>query len=149
MTGSLTKGGLVGAVGGAAGGIVIAILSYTTFWFKIGFYTVDELTRVLGPPKSLTPEVLLTVAIANVTYNTFWGVILGLIYARTYDVIPGKDIVKGLVFGMVAYLIANIRAAQIFTSFGQGTVVKVLTFIPMGFIYFLIFGLIVGYLYKK
>ena len=149
MAGSLAKGGLLGAIGGAAGGLIIAILSTNLVLLKLGFFTVDELTKVLGPPKAFTPETLLAMGIANVTYNTFWGVILGLIYSRTYDVIPSKGIMKGIIFGMVAYLIANIRAAQIFASFGQATVVKVVSILPFGFIYFITFGIIVGYFYKK
>ena len=149
MAGSLAKGGLLGAIGGAAGGSIIAIMSADFFWLKMGYYTVDEATKVLGPPKVWTPEMLLAMVIAVIAYNTFWGVILGLIYSRTYDVIPSKGIMKGLIFSMVAYLIANIRAAQIFASFGQYTVVKVVSILPYGLIYFIIFGIIVGYFYKK
>jgi hypothetical protein len=76
-----------------------------------------------------------------------WGVIFGIFHSILYDSIPGQDITKGLFYGMIIFLISCVRHIYLamlygFILFGIGA-----TFI--GLFTFLIYGLVLGYLYRK
>jgi len=45
----------------------------------------------------------------NILLGIIFGAILGIIYARIYKVVPGKNILKGLCFGLIIYLIFIVR----------------------------------------
>ena len=46
-----------------------------------------------------------------------WGIILAFIFSILYTAIPGKGIKKGLVYGLIIYLVSNIRAANLIWAY--------------------------------
>ena len=84
------------------------------------------------------------IAMTKFTIIFIWGIILGIIYSRIHDLIPGKGILKGLIFGLTYYLIFNIRNVTFMIAYG---------FYPLvigAFLYIspIIYGLMLGILYK-
>ena len=45
----------------------------------------------------------------QILLSIIWGIILGIIYAKAYPVIPGKGALKGLCWGLIIYCIIGIR----------------------------------------
>jgi hypothetical protein len=141
----LKKGILFGALAGIIGGIAVLSVIMTGVWNPI--YTEAEFVELFGPPKIWTTEMLIYLWIAVLAHDTFWGVIFGLFYTRTFDVIPGKGILKGLVFSMAIYLVSNVRMSELMSNLGNTAWPK--WGITNGFVFFIAYGLAIGYLYKK
>jgi len=87
-----------------------------------------------------------SVIVTHMMVNTIYGIIFGVIYSKLYNTIPGKGLWKGLVYGLLLFLLSNIFAISYYTvslnyPAGAGWV---------GGIYvLLVYGLILGALYKK
>jgi len=79
--------------------------------------------------------------------NLIWGAILGVIYSKTYDLIPGKAISKGLIFGMIIALITNVRDVSFWLPFGLYTIPSI-SWSLVGFFQYVSYGLILGILYQ-
>jgi hypothetical protein len=85
--------------------------------------------------------------------NVMWGGIFGFMYQRFHDLIPGKGVVKGVVFSCLLWLVHAIYPATFIMAFwpqvpeitGFGTTMVVGGFI----IRVLAYGISIGYLYKK
>ncbi|MCW4033612.1 MAG: hypothetical protein NWF08_09520, partial [Candidatus Bathyarchaeota archaeon] len=96
----------IGAVSGLIAGIVAGIAGFVhglsvisipvlnlNFWG--GHYGFD----------TLTTEVIRRIAYVEITLGIIIWVVAGLIYIKIYDLIPGKGVLKGLVYSLVFYLI--------------------------------------------
>ena len=86
-------------------------------------------------------------SIFHIGFNTFFGVLFGALFAMFYDRIPSKDIKKGLVFSMIIFLITTFQAA-IYGIVYTGYPIAIALFYQ-GFLAFIAYGLVLGYLYKK
>lgn len=73
-----------------------------------------------------------------------WGIFLGIIYFRIHNLIPGKSILKGLIFGLGWYFILNIR--WVIFSMPYGYLDTALT--QLLFISPIIYGIVLGIIYK-
>ncbi|MCW4033006.1 MAG: hypothetical protein NWF08_06395 [Candidatus Bathyarchaeota archaeon] len=91
-----------------------------------------------------------------IVLTVIFCIFFGLLYKRIYDLIPGKGIMKGLFFGLLIWFIKDI-AAGAYLIF-SGTVVAEgllewiaagVNLIVMGSYMWVIYGLVLGTLYKK
>ena len=116
MDNSLKIGAISGLIAGSVAGVV-SIFS-ALFNFSIGlpyFY--------LPPP----PETSLTrIAIVELAITIIWGILAGVVYSRAYDIIPGKGVFKGLIFGLFCHLIMGIRTVSFLLPYGVIPIAKVL-----------------------
>ena len=83
-------------------------------------------------------------------------IFFGLLYKRIYNLIPGKGIIKGLFFGLLIWFIKDIAAGAYLIFSGTVTagglfewVTAGVNLIVMGLNMWIIYGLVLGYLYKK
>lgn|GEM_PF-1470748 len=79
--------------------------------------------------------------------NVIWGCLQGIIFARIYDLIPGKGISKGLMYGGLLFLIAVIYFQSYSFTPDYLPINAVSGF--LGLVQAIVFGLVLGYLYKK
>ena len=95
MDNSLKIGAVSGLIAGLVYGIIFTILApitassdaYYPFW-------QDPLSSIVG---------------ITILQTIIWGAILGLIYAKVFCVIPGKDILRGIIFALIIYLIKTVK----------------------------------------
>jgi hypothetical protein len=110
----------VGAIAGLIAGIVagsIFIFINIPLNFKLG------LPYLWYPPPSDTP--FMKFAMTEITFNIIWGIVSGIMYSRIYDLIPGRSILKAIIFGLGLYLIVEVRGA--FFSIVYGYVQEAIT----------------------
>ncbi|MHA1979437.1 MAG: hypothetical protein ACW98I_21235, partial [Candidatus Hodarchaeales archaeon] len=101
-------------------------------------------------PGEFTFIYFLTQLFAMIEWNILWGALFGFAFAMTYDRIPGKGIIKGLVFSFIFYwLLADIRTSQILLAWGETYYVMAAGFAFVGFFAAVAYGAILGYFYKK
>jgi ABC-type sugar transport system permease subunit len=124
----LFAGAVVGFVGGLSGVLFGGLGNF------LGLYGT--------PPISVMEWTVYWIVITTVL-----GAIFGLIYARVFDSIPGKGILKGVYAGLGIWLIKDI-ATGIYLGFEQARV-SVVAIIWVGFFIWLAYGLVMGKLYKK
>ena len=95
-----------------------------------------------SPPEAM-PSIITSIMVTNI----IWGLIAGYGYKLGYDVIPGKGITKGAVWGLAIYVISNIRTATII--FTMMSPVASTIYLWCGLFAMLVYGIVLGALYKK
>jgi len=134
----------IGAIAGLIAGIISGII-----WIIIGVPLIFKLANAgyvalyyWLPPPPETP--FIRIAMAEIPIFIIWGTILGILYSRIQDLIPGKGISKGLIFGLGFYLITSVRLAIILLPYGLifDAYTGLLNFHPI------IYGLLLGIFYK-
>jgi hypothetical protein len=83
----------------------------------------------------------------HVFFNMIFVIIFGILYVMFYEKIPGKGVLKGIVFSLVIFLITSFRLGIYYLAYGLNT--NFYMWSIAGFIYFPIFGIVLGYLYRK
>jgi hypothetical protein len=133
-----------GILAGAIAGIVAGIVN-----FALGPMLAQiEIIEILGGTWEIwDPSFYVTFALAFISLALIWGTIFGLIYSRYYDSTPGRGVLKGLFFGLMIWFIKDVAAgsyvALIFVAINIST-----TLILVGFFMWVVYGLVLGYLYK-
>ena len=144
------KSSYAGAIAGFIAGIVCVIFYYVGG--MIGLYSIGAeniklsivrfiATRILGVPLDATLAV--TASIVTIIF----GILFGVMYSKLYDSIPGKDIKKGLHFGLMIWLIKDI-AGGIYVAL-MGGLVFATELIFVGFFMWIVYGFIIEKLYTK
>jgi hypothetical protein len=143
---NLISGFHLGAIAGLFGGMaasVFAVLGPGIGLWKIGGGTVE-----------ITLDFWWAIAGNHIWINILWGIIFGLMFTQVYDLVPGKKITKGLVYGLTLFLLTtfllgtywNIMAvyaeAWLLIEGNVGTQL-------VGFAQAVVFGLVLGLLYRK
>jgi hypothetical protein len=128
----MKSGPAVGAIGGLAGGIAANI-----------FYPVGTMIG-LFPPSQADPMTAMIIAIVT---TIIFGIIFGVIYSKLFDCIPGQGVMKGLYFGLMIWLIKDITAGTYVYNMGFPIITTILVWV--GFFMWVVYGLVIGYLYKK
>ena len=83
-----------GYAAGAVAGFIVGIPAFIIGGFIIPYYSGLSLSETL--------EFLPFTATFHIGFNTFWGVIFGVLFAKFYDVIPGgSGVKKGLMWGLI------------------------------------------------
>jgi len=84
--------------------------------------------------------------LVNIPLFGFWGIVLGIIYSKVYELVPGKGISKGLVYGLFFYFINMVRMATFHLAYAR--ILDGAGYIFQGFFTWLIWGLVLGVLYE-
>jgi hypothetical protein len=127
---------LVGLIAGFAAGIVNTILMVGGLFelFSIHPYIIDATWQIIAQ--------------IEIMWGIIWGVIFGLFYALFYDYVPSKRIKKGLVYGFIIWIIVFVREAFILYVYGYAA--WLIPGIISNFLsYCIVYGLLIGILYKK
>ncbi|MCW4032116.1 MAG: hypothetical protein NWF08_01840 [Candidatus Bathyarchaeota archaeon] len=125
---------VAGLVAGIAAGI-IAIINIL-FLFNIGRSYYD----LPSPPETS----MIYITMVELTINIIWGIALGIFYSKVYDLIPGKGVYKGLFYGLVLWLILNVRNATFNVIYEPHGIFKQILGISIQIVY----GLLLGILYE-
>ena len=137
----MTKSALVGAIAGILGGIAAYLMQIidNIFHYQLGSAWM-EISFIIFQLST------------HVGVHSIYGMIFGAIFTIVYSLVPKKGISKGIIYGLIAYLITDVH-------FGVRAIIYGITTIPglvhegfatiyIGFIAFLVFGIVIGYLYK-
>jgi len=133
MDNSLKIGAFSGLIAGIIAGIIFSI--FITISLSMGFWETP-----IQPLYQNHYGV-------NILIGIFWGIICGIIYSKTYNLIPGKSVLKGLCFGLIILSIMELRQSNFFIAYGWTLIVAGLIF--TGFFKWIVYGSVLGYLYKK
>ena len=136
----MKSGAAAGFVAGIVGGIVSFVFAY-----------IGVAIGLISPVPGLSATALLTSVMVT---NVIWGIIFGFLYARFYDPIPGRGIMKGLYYGLLIWLVSNIRSVSIM---GLGFLTYPIVVAPWGITYLwggfwamvIAYGPVLAALYKK
>jgi len=83
-----------------------------------------------------------------------WGIIFGAFFAKVYNLVPGKKIKKGLCYGLTMFLITSCLIGAwcvIWSIFHNDWIMARYLAGALwitGTAQFIVFGLVLGYLYK-
>ncbi len=131
---------LAGVIAGLVSGIVSSLLVFVSL--SIGLLGANIIVSASQLQKTNS-------AISMILLTVIFGTIVALIYSKFYDSIPGKGLKKGLYFGLMIWFIKDIMgAAYIVLPMMQPAIIGV-NVIVVGFYLWVIYGLVIGYLYKK
>jgi hypothetical protein len=136
---------LAGAIAGAVADIA----------FITGVYVMPPIFGNIGafePPggsmEIWDPSMFMLLGVAHLSLDIFWGMILGAVYAFLYSLIPGKGAVKGLYFGLFIWVIKDVAAGS-YLALTMMEVSSAINLIVGGFFMWIVYGPVLGYLYKK
>jgi len=112
---------------------------------------------ILGLPTAqigLTFDFIIFHLLTEISITGIFGAIFGIIYSKFHDRIPGKRIKKGLVFGLLIYLLSNIFIASHFVLYGiftsdESYFLWAGQWAYPGFVTLVPYGIVLGALYKK
>ena len=141
MKNGYQKALIAGAIAGAVG-----TLGFIAAAYVLGISGVVE--PPFGSREAWIPSMYMWVGLAHLSLDVIWGAIFGLFFASLYGWIPGKGVVKGLYYGLFIWLIRNVAAGSSFAL----TMLKhneAIIFIFCGFFLWIVYGPVIGYLYKK
>ena len=135
---------LAGAIAGAVADIafITGVSVMTLIFGNIGLFEPP------GGPEIWDLSMFILLGVATLSLNIFWGMIAGAAYAFLYSLIPGKGAVKGLYFGLSIWVIKDVAAG----SYLALTIMEVNSAIMLivgGFFMWIVYGPVLGYLYKK
>jgi hypothetical protein len=134
----------VSVIAGLIAGLFSTILGVTGW--SLGLYGIFE------PPKI---GEMINFSIGWIMVTVIFCITFGFIYEKIYSSIPGKGIKKGLYFGLFIWFIKDIAAGTY--CIYSGTMIHGLwewvaigvNLIVLGVYMWPIYGLVLGYLYKK
>lgn len=141
------KSGLsAGTIAGLVAGLFSAIL-----------VVVGRLIGLYGVFERPTMDSLFIFSIGWIIITILFGIVFGVIYEKFYHSIPGNGIKKGLYFGLLIYFIKDITAGTYSIYSGiMGAQYGLLEWIALGINLIVIgvymwpiYGIVLGYLYKK
>ena len=127
-----------GTVAGVIGGIAATIFMIIGVNLKVWAPFVPGILSATSFTAHHILEIIVTIA---------FGAIFGAMYSIYYDSTPGKGILKGLVYGLLLYLISSIRTGVLFA--GYGNLSYAISVFWLGFFTLAVYGLVLGALYRK
>jgi hypothetical protein len=130
------KGFLVGALAGIIGGILAFFVAIPV---NIWYYGFGE--------KGFEIAYLTNLAVNHITINGFWSVIFGIVYTKVYNLVPGKNTLKGLVYGLIIFLMASGHWMSYLIAMGDYR--SAIQLFLIGITQVMVFGLVLGLLYRK
>ena len=135
-----------GAIAGFIGGVIAYF--FAVFLPYIGLYPP-------GDPGYLTDiNYMMSQFGTHVFIHLFWGVIFGAVFAKAYNIVPKKGIVKGFYYGLFIFFISAVQIATYFLAYGftfnnifwiQGG----LSYVIFDIVVYPVYGVVLGHLYKK
>jgi len=136
--GNNLKSYIAGLIAGIASAIVLIIFQIS------GLFELFSTTPILF----VSHVNVQTIAQIQITLGIIWGIIWSVLYAFFYDYIPATGFKKGLVYGLMIWILSGLRLAVIHIPYGYylWTIPFALsTFFSIAITY----GLLIGILYKK
>jgi len=132
---------------------LVSVLPANVIWEKTYGGSADD-RAFFAAPAAATVDFLIGQFGTHVFINMVWGTIFGMIYPKVYSLVLGKGVMKGLIYGLTVFLITGFQYTIWFWS--MAAFHKLWLFVAttgpsllVGFIEFLVFGLVLGALYKK
>jgi len=111
--------------------------------------SVAVFTQIVLASLGLQPTAILKVlpftATVHIGFNTIWFAVFGVLYSKFYDVIPSKGAKKGLVYGLIIYLMIGLLPASYY--FANGNFLGASGYAFTGLVVPVIYGLLQGVLY--
>jgi len=132
----------IGAVAGLIAGIMTGIATFVDGLIKLSIPIFGLYYMGL---ETLTTSVIRRIAYTEIVLGIIWWAVAGLIYVRIYDLIPGKGILKGLVYSLGLYLIYGVRWASY--ELFYGSIPTTILFLILFYI-FILSGLAFGASYE-
>jgi hypothetical protein len=126
-----------GLIAGVASAIVLIIFQISSL------FELFSTTPILGV-ENVNVQ---TIAQIEITLGIIWGIIWSVLYAFFYDYIPATGFKKGLVYGLIIWIISGFRLAVMNIPYGyylHTIPFAISTFFSIAITY----GLLIGYLYK-
>jgi len=128
-----------GLTSGAIAGLVFGlIISLTNIFTNIWIYKYH--------PMTVTLSFLTLQSIFHIGVNTFYGIFFGVMFAMFYDRVPYQGIKKGLVYGLIVYLITSFQVA--FYGIVNTWYDFAIAWSYSAFLAFIAYGLVLGAIYK-
>jgi hypothetical protein len=134
---------LAGAIAGAVMDIPLVAFAYVATNMGVSFIQPPG-----GSAEIWTPSLFMLLGLAHLALDIFWGMIGGAAYSFLYSLIPGKGVVKGLYFGVSIWVIKDIAAGS-YLALTMNEVNSAILLITGGFFMWILYGPVLGYLYKK
>jgi hypothetical protein len=138
MANSWKIGAVSGLIAGIVAGIIGAFMAIIYLYAGLPFNL--HASNIADIPTFVTITITLTI---------IWGIILGVIYSRAHEVISGKVINKGLLYGLFCALIFPIRDAFFLTSYFYIDSLTSITMVIYALMVWIPFGLILAILYGR
>jgi hypothetical protein len=134
MRGGVHPGAFAGFLGGVSTFLTIYTFMITGFWelYPLEMIDIHFILNQLG---------------SQIMWHMLWGIMLGAIYPKVYNLVPGKGVIKGLAYGLIANFLINELRFTIWSILFEKYAVALLPFV-IGGIYAIIYGLVLGFLYK-
>jgi hypothetical protein len=142
MKEGILPGAIAGLLGGIAAGTVAAIGSAMQLWV------------VLEHPIIFTFDFWLGQVGSHTFINLIWGILFGVMYPKVYNIVPKKGITKGLIYGMTIWFIVgfiNLFYWIVWAALLNHWSGVILNFgwYAVGIAHYIVYGLVLGLLYKK
>ena len=135
---SMMGGFYPGAIAGFFGGI-ISFISLRTI--SKGF------EEWLYPGFLVNLEYIISQLGGQILWHMMFGIILGVVFTKVYNLVPKKGIIKGLIYSLIAqFLIFELQTASF--AIGVGEFIAAHIAILTGISQAVVYGLVLGYLYK-
>jgi len=143
MKSGILPGAIAGFCGGMAAGIVQVFGHVTGYW---GVISAGEVVSTI--------DYWMSQAGTHTLLNMIWGTIFGTFFAKVYNLVPGKKVLKGLYFGLIMVFITSIETDSIYTGkllycnlweVALSNFLGNLTSISNA----IVFGIVLGLLYRK
>lgn len=134
---------LAGAIAGAVMDMPLVAFAYVSTNMGVSFIIPPG-----GSSEIWTPSMFMLLGVAHLALDIFWGMIGGAAYSYLHNMIPGKGVVKGLYFGLSIWVIKDIAAGS-YLALTMNEVNSAMLLISGGFFMWIVYGPVLGYLYKK
>jgi len=135
MKGGILPGAIAGFLSGAGTFLTVFVSTYTGFW-------------PILPPHLIDFGFIVSLLGTQAMVHLIPGIYQGAIYPKVYNLVPGKGILKGLCYGLIVlFLLSELRLAALCVSYGIFNIALIV--LVTGIIAAIIYGLVLGVLYKK
>jgi hypothetical protein len=99
-------------------------------------------------------DFLISQGAAHIFLNMVWGIVYGAIFARVYNLIPGKKLLKGICYALMIFLVTNVQYIiyyEFWIAPHNWSIAMDLAYawLVVGFAQLIVFGIVLGLLYRK
>lgn len=135
-------------------GLIAGIIGGMGFSLYVIFFPMSSIVRA----RELIPDITsfdfwLNYFIYQVGLSGIFGSILGIIYSKFYNRVPGNGAWKGLIFGLIIFLLGNFAygTLHILIGLSAGNEIHLMEGVDYfeAFLIWFIFGLVLGPLYER
>jgi hypothetical protein len=132
----------MGVVFGLAAGLVSGIVAYICHLILPSFGLLYPYYYEYFPGAPIN-----NMALFYILLSLIWGPIYGVIFSKAYAAIPGKNMLKGVCYGLVIFLFWGVRDATFWVPYGAGQFVISMLFVT--FFASVAYGIMIGILYRR